>query len=36
MPVPGDRPLHGLAQVVPQVPPVCDLDRFGHAAAAAI
>lgn len=27
--VPGDGPLGGLAEVVPQVPPVSDLDRLG-------
>jgi hypothetical protein len=36
LPVPGDRPLNGLAQVVPQVPPVGDLDRLGRASAAAL
>ncbi len=34
--VPGDRPLNGLAKVVPQVPAVSGLDRFGRAAGAAV
>ena len=34
--VPGDRPLDGLAEVVPQVPPVRDLDRVRCAAGAAV
>jgi hypothetical protein len=34
--VPGDRPLDGLAEVVPQVPAVSDLDRSGCAAGAAV
>jgi len=32
----GDQSLHVLAQVVPQVPPVGDLDRVGRTAAGAV
>ncbi len=36
LPVPGDRPLDGLAEVMPQVPAVCDLHRARRSPRAAI
>jgi len=36
LPVPGDGAFHGLAEVVPQVPPVGDLDRARRAPRAAV
>ncbi|KJY33154.1 hypothetical protein VR46_33850 [Streptomyces sp. NRRL S-444] len=32
----GDASLGGLAEVVPEVPPVCDLDRLGCASGGAL
>jgi hypothetical protein len=34
--VPGDRALHGLAEVVAQVPPVCDLHGVRRAPGTAV